>query len=378
MSIILVGDPIGDLSQARNDLLKICPDNGLTFDLVSSSVVDARLVKYSQTRSSVGCDLVAQLAISPAFVMIVSTTGALKIPTVTNTNLVLADFGGYTVYDTVPSADVNIAYDGQQGQGCNGRGYWVEGNINNATEQVDMPTDVILFHELTHAKNLIGMSFSGGLASAETDAMAAENLYRAQRTPMLPLRTGVAGGCKVAPPSQPQSGKGQTKPPGGCFVATAALETEQTEKLEFLRAFRDEVLLSTRRGTEFFEAFYRYYYQVSPPIANALRTDSELRHLILTAFVLPLINYLKLAVAYPSTDLPSGIPDDWKTFLQTLRADMEDWGRRAMPPLKEFPADYAPEDVQDDIEFVMHYILRSPESKAAYDALLDHRRSQWR
>ena len=379
MPILIVGNPIGDLDQVKNDLLKICPDPGLTFKVIASVTFEAREVQYSPTMSSVGCNLVAQLSSSSAYVMIASVTGALKIPNVTNTNLVLADRAGYTVYESYPAGDVNIAYDGQSGGGCNGRGYWVEGIVNGISAQVDMPTDVILFHQLTHARNLIAMSFSNGLASAEADALVAENQYRAQRNPALPQRTGVSGGCKPAPPKQPPafSGKGQSKPSGGCFVATAALESEHDEKLDFLRTFRDRVLRSTRRGADYFDAFYRYYYQVSPPIANSLRADSELRHLMLTAFVLPLVNYLKLAVAYPCTALPAGLPEDWRAFLEALRDDMEAWGRKVMPPLEAFPEDYAPEDVASDIDFVMRYILRSPESKAAYQAILDQRRSPW-
>jgi hypothetical protein len=184
MPILIVGDPVGDLTQLRNDLLKICPDPGLTFSLIPSMTIDARQVVYSPTISSVGCNLVAQLANSGAYTLIAARNGAVAIPTATETTLVLSQRAGFTVYDSYPAATVNIEYDGQGGAGCNGRGYWVDGSTSGASAQVDYPTDVILFHELTNAKNLILNSFSNGLASAAADAIAAENLYRAQRSPV--------------------------------------------------------------------------------------------------------------------------------------------------------------------------------------------------
>jgi hypothetical protein len=375
MTILLVGTPVGDLNQVRNDLLRICPDPGLTFSVIPSFTIDARQVVYSQSISSVGCNLVAQLAGSSADVLIVAKTGALAIPTATDTNLVLSQRAGFTVFDSLPSASVNIGYDGQGGAGCNGRGYWVEGTTNGTSAEIDYPTDVILFHELVNARNLIGNSFSSGLASAAADAIAAENQYRAQRNPVLPLRTGIAGGCKAGPPQQPGGnngnvGKGGTR--SGCFVATAALEAEHYEKLEFLRAFRDEILTSTRRGTEYFDAFYSYYYQVSPAIANFLREHDDFRHSTLTAFVLPLVNYLKLSLTYPATDIPDELPDEWKAFLRVVRDDLEAWGRLALPPLESFPTDYTRKEIVDDINFVKQYVLRSSESREAYQAMLDH------
>jgi hypothetical protein len=371
MPILIVGDPVGDLTQLRNDLLKICPDPGLTFSLIPSMTIDARQVAYSQTLSSVGCNLVAQLANSGAYTLIAARNGAVAIPTATDTTLVLSQRAGFTVYDSFPAATVNIEYDGQGGAGCNGRGYWVDGSTSGASAQIDYPTDVILFHELTNAKNLILNSFSNGLASAAADAIAAENLYRAQRSPVLPARTGIAGGCKAAPPQQPGGSVGKGGRRSGCFVATAALEAEHYEKLEFLRAFRDEILTSTRRGGEYFDAFYSYYYQVSPAIANFLREHDDFRQLTLTALVLPLVNYLKLSLAYPESDIPDELPDEWKAFLRVVRDDLEAWGRLALPPLESFPTDYTRNEISDDINFVKRYVLRSSESREAYQAMLD-------
>lgn len=58
-----------------------------------------------------------------------------------------------------------------------------------------------------------------------------------------------------------------------CFIATAAYGTGMHKEVRYLRAFRDEFLLTNSLGRKFVETYYHY----SPPIADYLRQNSLLK-----------------------------------------------------------------------------------------------------
>jgi serine protease len=60
---------------------------------------------------------------------------------------------------------------------------------------------------------------------------------------------------------------------GGCFIATAAYGTPMASDVRYLRAFRDQYLLTNAIGRGFVKA----YYTVSPPLADFLRDNALLR-----------------------------------------------------------------------------------------------------
>jgi hypothetical protein len=79
---------------------------------------------------------------------------------------------------------------------------------------------------------------------------------------------------------------------GGCFIATAAFGTPMVEEVRYLRAFRDQYLLTSDPG----RAFVRFYYRHSPPIADWLREHDRLRALV-RAGLRPLIELSRLLVS---------------------------------------------------------------------------------
>lgn len=79
-----------------------------------------------------------------------------------------------------------------------------------------------------------------------------------------------------------------------CFIATAAYGSWMHPHVSSLRRFRDEVLLNTRPGTWFVEAYYR----LSPPIANYISSRPVLRSLTRAA-LLPLV----VAIEQPAGSL---------------------------------------------------------------------------
>lgn len=88
--------------------------------------------------------------------------------------------------------------------------------------------------------------------------------------------------------SKDTTGKGGSKDSGGggggCFIATAAYGTTMHPHLKYLRAFRDNYLITNGPGRE----FVRLYYKYSPPAAEYIK-DKPMLRMIVRISLLPLI-----------------------------------------------------------------------------------------
>ena len=79
---------------------------------------------------------------------------------------------------------------------------------------------------------------------------------------------------------------------GGCFIATAAYGTPMSQEVRYLRAFRDEYLLTNSAGKKFVKA----YYTLSPPVADFIAQHETLRTAVRIS-LMPLVGMSKAVVS---------------------------------------------------------------------------------
>ncbi|MGI0027990.1 MAG: CFI-box-CTERM domain-containing protein [Nitrosopumilaceae archaeon] len=87
----------------------------------------------------------------------------------------------------------------------------------------------------------------------------------------------------------------QSKPKQGCFIATAAMDSEIHPHVQFLREYRDKVLLKSSHKEQF-EKILDHYYNFSPPIADAMNRDRYLKRAVKYMIVYPIVLSLKILV----------------------------------------------------------------------------------
>jgi len=162
------------------------------------------------------------------------------------------------------------------------------------------------------------------------------------------IRSNIENRLSGAKPEEP-------KQDGGCFIATAAYGSSLAPDVQFLRDLRDKVLRQTKWGRQFFNDYWRYYYEISPPIAHKMELDDTLRKLLQWSIVTPFVNYLKLVVKRPQWNLGNMEPE-LKMYLTEMKQDMDEWLSSI-----EIPDSFENMDNQsiiDEINIVLDFILK--------------------
>lgn len=234
------------------------------------------------------------------------------------------------------------------------RGYWV---LDEDGEKILEPPDVILAHELRHAEEAIdGVRYPPGTDDLvmEQEAIDAENRWRFERH--LPKRVGHEGGYDLRGHQSSITG-------GDCFIATAAYGSELAEDVQELRSFRDDILLHTRSGADFFMDFFKHYYRLSPVIVELMNSDDDLKDMVRWALVAPIVEFLRLAKDFPRESLDD-VPEPWRSYLEQARGGFERWTEHLPIPQDVDAVD--PAFAAEELRVGLQYLMWEPEQRADY------------
>lgn len=81
-----------------------------------------------------------------------------------------------------------------------------------------------------------------------------------------------------------------------CIIATATYDSEMAPQVQFLRGFRDGIVMKTFAGSSFMILFNAWYYSWSPPVA-AFISPNDYFKAAMRIFLQPLLNILQTAAA---------------------------------------------------------------------------------
>jgi hypothetical protein len=94
--------------------------------------------------------------------------------------------------------------------------------------------------------------------------------------------------------------------PPSCVIATATFGSEASPAVQFLRNFRDKLVLSTTAGSAFMQVFNAWYYSFSPSVAQFIASNDPIRAPI-RVLLYPLLGIL--GVSAFTYSLFSGTPE---------------------------------------------------------------------
>jgi len=156
---------------------------------------------------------------------------------------------------------------------------------------------------------------------------------------------------------------------GGCFIVTAAYGTASAPEVEFLQGFRDNVMLQTRWGRQVFDELGKYYYRISPAIAEEMIRDPEMRRVLKWAIVEPWVNYMKLMIGRPDFKAMNldGMDPKLRAFLLQLQSDGDRWIKSIELP-KSFKGRDPVESI-DELNMVLGMVLLRTNGREYLDDL---------
>jgi len=85
-----------------------------------------------------------------------------------------------------------------------------------------------------------------------------------------------------------------------CIIATATFGSEVSSAVQFLRSFRDSLVLSTAAGSAFMDVFNAWYYSFSPSVAGLIAGNDPLRATV-RVILYPLLGILGISAFTYST-----------------------------------------------------------------------------
>ena len=93
----------------------------------------------------------------------------------------------------------------------------------------------------------------------------------------------------------------------GCFIATAAMDSELHPHVQSLRDFRDNILLKSKYK-DTFEHLLEKYYRFSPQIARYMKKNKLIKLILKYVLVYPIVFGIKIVL--PILNITLGIERD--------------------------------------------------------------------
>lgn len=124
----------------------------------------------------------------------------------------------------------------------------------------------------------------------------------ANTMPVIQPSTGALNPPSTGTTNSTNTGTANPTNKKGCFIATAALDSEIHPHVQFLREYRDKVLLKSSHKKQF-EKILDWYYRYSPTVADAMNKDKNLKSVIKYVVVYPIVLSLKIFVKLVGNEL---------------------------------------------------------------------------
>ncbi|MDE1844263.1 MAG: hypothetical protein KGI10_02915 [Thaumarchaeota archaeon] len=214
------------------------------------------------------------------------------------------DFSDFHVYNSpavpnsTPTSSIQVNLDPYNLSDFSGKPCILgECGYHPSTTPYDSSQETVVLQNLLQSSNSLG--YAGALAwryqdYKNPDAVLQTVLAFASTGPTILANQGTTNTTNT----------GNTNPTTkkGCFIATAALDSEIHPHVQFLREYRDKILLKSSHKKQF-ENILDSYYRYSPPVAEAMNRDKNLKRVIKYMIVYPIVLSLKILVKLLGNDL---------------------------------------------------------------------------
>ncbi len=261
------------------------------------SITEANLIPSQQLKSFV--ESVAQ-AINPFGIKV--SVGYLRkniSMSLSSTTIDFADFHSYN-NPAVPNSQIQL--DSYSASDYTSKSCIIgECGYHPQSNPYDINQETIMLQNCLQSANSLG--YAGAFAWRYQDYKNPDGVLQtvlnfANTRPIIQSSTGAVN-SSIGSTNPPSTGTSKKK---GCFIATAALDSEIHPHVQFLREYRDKILLKSSHKKQF-EGILDWYYRYSPTVADAMNRDKNLKRIIKYMVVYPIVLSLKILVKLVGNEL---------------------------------------------------------------------------
>ena len=257
-------------------------------------ITEANMISSQQLQNFVG--KVAQ-TINPFKIKV--SVGCMRKNISKSLSSVTVDFSDFHVYNNPnSSSSPSVSLDPYNSSDFSGKPCILgECGYHPSTTPYDPSQETIVLQNLLQSSNSLG--YAGALAWRYQDY---KNPAAVLQTVLAFANTGPTILASQGTTDTTNTGNTNPTKKKGCFIATAALDSEIHPHVQFLREYRDNVLLKSSHKKQF-EKILDWYYSCSPPVAEAMSRDRNLKRVIKYMIVYPIVLSLKILVRLVGNEL---------------------------------------------------------------------------